>query len=127
MNTKKAAKYDLEERLIKFSINIIELSEQLPKTYVGIYFAKQIVRSGSSPAFQYAEATDADSRKDFIHKLKIGLKELRETFVCLKIIKRKPLIRSVKLETILKECNELIAIFNSSIPTAKNNLNASKS
>lgn len=127
MNTKKAAKYDLEERLIEFSISIIELSEKLPRSYVGIYFAKQIVRSGSSPAFQYAEATSAESRKDFIHKLKIGLKELRETFVCLKIIIRKPLIEAGELETILKECNELIAIFNTSIKTARNNLSVNKS
>jgi four helix bundle protein len=120
-------KYDLEERLIEFSISIIELSEELPQTYIGIYFAKQIVRSGSSPAFQYAEATSAESRKDFIHKLKIGLKELRETFVCLKIIKRKPLIEPNELESVLKECNELISIFNTSIRTAKNNLSVNKS
>lgn len=120
-------KYDLEERLIKFSIRIIELSEELPKSYVGIHFGKQIVRSGSSPAFQYAEATAAESRRDFIHKLKIGLKELRETLVCLEIIKRKPLTESEDLELLLKECNELIAILNTSIRTAKKNLNSSKS
>ncbi|XWN36269.1 MAG: four helix bundle protein [Balneola sp.] len=120
-------KYDLEERLIEFSIEIIELSEKIPKTYVGIHLAKQIVRSGLSPAFQYAEATSAESRKDFIHKMKIGLKELRETFVCLKIIKRKPLVGESELEIVLKECNELIAIFNTSIRTARNNLNTKKS
>lgn len=120
-------KYDLEERLIEFSISIIELSEKLPRSYIGIHFSKQIVRSGTSPAFQYAEATAAESRKDFIHKLKIGLKELRETLVCLKIIERKPLTEADDLVVVLKECNELIAIFNTSIITAKNNLSASKS
>ena len=120
-------KYDLEERLISFSIEVINLSEELPKTYVGIHFAKQITRSGTSPAFQYAEASAAESRKDFIHKLKIGLKELRETFVCLKIIKRKPLVNSEELDWLLKECNELISIFNSSIKTAKKNLSSNKS
>lgn len=120
-------KYDLEDRFIKFSIRVIELSEKLPKSYAGIHFAKQIVRSGSSPAFQYAEAASAESRKDFIHKLKIGLKELRETFVCLKIIKRKPLLESRDLDWLLTECNELIAILNKSITTTRKNLKASKS
>ncbi len=59
--------------------------------------------------------------------MKIGLKELRETFVCLKIIKRKPFIDESELEIVLKECNELIAIFNTSIRTARNNLNTKKS
>ncbi|MFY0684034.1 MAG: four helix bundle protein [Balneola sp.] len=127
MNTKKVTKYDLEERLIEFSISILELSDKLPRSYVGIHLTKQIVRSGTSPAFQYAEATAAESRKDFIHKLKIGLKELRETFVCLKIIKRKPLIEFIELESTLNECNELIAIFNTSIKTAEKNLYANKS
>ncbi len=116
-------KYDLEERLIEFSIKILELCERLPKSYAGMRFSKQIIRSGTSPAFQYAEATSAESRKDFIHKLKIGLKELRETFVCLKIIKRKPLIESEELDWLLKECNELIAIMNASIRTTKKNMN----
>lgn len=120
-------RYDLEERLIEFAIKIIELSEKLPMNYSGTHFAKQIVRSGSSPAFQYAEATSAESRRDFIHKLKIGLKELRETFVCLKIIKRKPLINSEELDWLLKECNELISIFNASVRTTKKNLNANRS
>ena len=120
-------KYDLEERLIQFSIEVIDLSEKLPKTYIGIHLAKQIVRSGTSPAFQYAEATSAESRKDFIHKLKIGIKELRETLVCLKIIERKPLMSVGELESIMRECKELIAIFNTSIRTERKNLNAKKS
>lgn len=115
-------KFDLEERLIEFSLSIILVSEKLPKNYLGTHFAKQIVRSGTSPAFQYAEACDAESRSDFIHKLKIGVKELRETFVCLKIIKRKPLIEPQQIEPILKECNELISILTASIKTARSNV-----
>lgn len=120
-------KYDLEERLIEFALSIISISEQLPKNYLGIHFAKQIVRSGTAPAFQYAEARGAESRKDFIHKLKIGLKELRETHVCLRIIMKKPLITGSGIDALIKECDQLIAIFTSSINTAKknNNLNIS--
>ncbi len=121
----KNRKYDLEERLIEFSLTAIHISEHLPKTYLGIYFAKQIIRSGTSPAFQYAEACDAESRNDFIHKLKIGVKELRETLVCLKIINRKPLIESEIMTPVIKECNELISILTTSIKTARTN--ASKS
>ena len=74
--------------------------------------AGQLVRSGTSPILNYGEAQSAESRQDFIHKLKIILKELRETNVSLKIIKKKPLTKNVnKIEHALKECNELIAIF----------------
>jgi four helix bundle protein len=100
----------------------MKIVDELPKTYTGQHFAKQLVRSGTSPAFQYGEAQAAESRKDFIHKLKIGQKELRETLVCLTIIKKHPLSTSKQIEIALKECDELIAIFHSSIATAKKNL-----
>ena len=84
--------------------------------------AGQLVRSGTSPILNYGEAQSAESRQDFIHKLKIILKELRETNVSLKIIKKKPLTNNVnKIEHALKECNELIAIFMKSISTANTN------
>lgn len=83
-----------------------------------------MIRSGTSPALNYGEAQGAESTNDFIHKLKIILKELRETFVCLKIIKRKPLIEpNDDLENTYIENNELISIFVSSIKTAKRNKN----
>jgi four helix bundle protein len=67
--------FDLEERLIKFAIRIIKLTDSLPKTRAGNHVAGQIVRSGTSPATNYGEAKDAESRKDFIHKVKVVLKE----------------------------------------------------
>jgi len=80
------------------------------------------VRSGTSPALQYGEAQSAESRNDFIHKLKILLKELSETLVSLKIIKKVPLTKKIDLvEKALTECNELISIFVKSIETAKKN------
>lgn len=81
-----------------------------------------MVRSGTSPELQYGEAQSAESRNDFIHKLKILLKELRELLAALKIIKRVPLTNKIDLlEKALVECNELIAIFVKSIETAKIN------
>lgn len=111
--------YDLEERLIAFAILILEIAEKLPKTMAGNHIAGQLVRSGTSPALHYGEVQSAESRKDFIHKALVVLKELRETHVCLKIIKRKPLLQSGQLDIALTESNELISIFVSSLQTAK--------
>ena len=120
---KKNTKFDLEDRLIDFAIRISEVAESLPDTFLGKYLNGQIIRSGTSPALNYGEAQSAESPKDFIQKLKIILKELRETFVSLKIIKRKPLINPVdKLNPIINENNELISIFVKSIETAKKNI-----
>jgi len=113
-------KYDLEERLIEFAIAIIKLGELLPKTRAGITLGSQIVRSGTSPALNYGEAQAAESRRDFIHKFGIILKELRETKVCLKIIKGAGLLKNTEIIAInLKEVDELIAIYVKSISTAK--------
>ena len=79
-------KYDLEERLIEFSVLIIEIVNQMPNSKAGNHLSGQLVRSGTSVSLNYGEAQSAESRKDFIHKIKVILKELRETFVCLKII-----------------------------------------
>ncbi|MDA1017743.1 MAG: four helix bundle protein, partial [Planctomycetota bacterium] len=79
------------------------------------------VRSGTAPAPNYGEAQSAESRKDFIHKMKIALKELRETLIWLKIIERKPLCDPNKMTEITKECDELIAIFVKSVKTAEGN------
>jgi len=116
-------KFDLEERLIDFAISIIRISENLKNTAAARHISGQIVRSGTSPALHYGEAQSAESVKDFIHKLRILLKELRETLVSLKIIARVPLTTKIELvEPGLIECNELIAIFNKSVETAKKNL-----
>lgn len=79
-------KFDLEERLINYSVLIIEIVEEMKNTKASNHLAGQLVRSGTSPSLNYGEAQSAESRKDFIHKIKIILKELRETLVCLKII-----------------------------------------
>ena len=116
-------RFDLEDRLISFAVNILNLAEEMPNTNAGKYICSQIIRSGTAPALQYGEAQGAESRKDFIHKMKVALKELRETMIALKIINNKPLIENTdKIEPLLKECNELISIFVASIKTAQSNL-----
>lgn len=123
MDSNQNRQFDLEERLITFSCMIIDVVEALPDTKVGNHVAGQILRSGTSPAPNYAEATSAESRQDFIHKMKVALKECRETNVWLKVIKRKALIKPVeKVEPVIVECHELISIFVSSVATAQKNM-----
>jgi four helix bundle protein len=119
----KLNKYDLEERLINFAVMIVEICENMPDTKASNHLAGQLIRSGTSPALNYGEAQSGESRKDFIHKIKIVLKELRETFVCLKIIFRTKLHKSEdKIQAAMNENNELISIFVKSAETAQKNL-----
>jgi four helix bundle protein len=124
---KAVNKFDLEERLINFAVLIIEITEEMPNKKSANQLSGQLIRSGTSPALNYGEAQSGESRKDFVHKIKIVLKELRETFVCLRIIKRAKLYDSdEKLERVLKENNELISIFVKSVETAQKNLQTKK-
>jgi len=116
----KERKYDLQERLIDYAVRIIKLSEALPDTKAGKHVSSQVLRSGTSPAPNYGEAQSAESPADFIHKLKVALKELRETEIWLKIIAKVKLIKPVsQLIPLLKETDELVAILFTSIETAK--------
>lgn len=114
---------NIEERLIEFAVRIIQVCNSLPKTYTGRHIHGQLIRSGTSPAPNYAEARGAESSKDFIHKLKIVLKELNESRVWLKIIIRAHLIPEVRLQAILDECDQLCRITSSSIQTARKRTN----
>ena len=115
-------KYDLEERLIEFSILIIEIVNEMHNSKAGNHVSGQLVRSGTSVSLNYGEAQSAESKKDFIHKMKVILKELRETFICLKIIHRSKLFKTEeKIIKAKKENNELISIFVKSIETAQKN------
>ena len=119
----KYSKFDLEDRLIKFSVSIIAIAKEIASDYTGKHLANQIVRSGTSASLNYGEAMAAESRKDFVHKIKIILKELRETFVNLKIIHLSKIYRKEKnIITAKNECDELISIFVSSQRTAEKNL-----
>jgi len=116
-------KFDLDERLIDFSVMIISIVNELPKTKAGNHLSGQLIRCGTSPALNYAEAQSGESRKDFIHKMKISLKELRETYTCLRIIEKAKLFDgSAMLDIAKKENNELISIFVKSVETAQKRL-----
>ena len=116
----KKQPYDLEERLLTYSVSIIKLVDQLPSTKVGNHVAGQLLRSGTSPYPNHGEAQAAESPKDFIHKLRISLKELRETQRWLKLMQRVPLIKKPEqLKVIIEETEELIRIFVASIKTAQ--------
>ena len=101
----------LEERLIAFAVRIVKVADALPKTYSGQHFAKQIVRSGSSPALNYGEARGSESDKDFRHKIAIALKELRETHINLQIVGQSGLLPINDLAGVIDENNQLISIF----------------
>jgi four helix bundle protein len=109
----------LEERLIDFAVRIIKLSANLPKTPAGKHIAGQILRAGTSPAPNYGEARGAESHADFVHKLRIVLKELNETSIWLRIIKRSRLLREELLADLLEENNGLSKIFTASLKTSR--------
>ena len=112
--------FDLRERLIDYAVRIVKLSEVMPATKSGAHIAAQILRSGTSPAANYGEAQSAESRADFVHKLKIALKELRETNIWLRIICKASLIApDTKLTPLLQETDDLMAILFTSIETAQ--------
>ncbi|MEM7010551.1 MAG: four helix bundle protein [Verrucomicrobiota bacterium] len=113
----------IEERLIDFAVRVIRLSEAMPKTPTGKHIAMQLLRSATSPAPNYAEARAAESSADFIHKLKIALKELNESSVWLRMIIRAELIDQEKLTDLLDENQQLCRILNASIKTAKSRKN----
>jgi len=112
-------RFDLEDRLIDFALRIDEIVESLPNTKLANHIGSQLIRCGTAPALNYGEAQSAESANDFIHKLKVILKELRESRICLKIILKKPLLKPERMDAIIQENNELIAIFLKGIDTAK--------
>lgn len=100
---------------------VLEICDLLPNSKAANNLEHQLSKSGTAPALMYGEAQAAESRADFIHKMKMILKELRETRISLRIINEKPIIKNPGIEEALKECNELIGIFTKSIETAKKN------
>jgi len=117
------ARNNLEDRLIDFAVLIVQIVNRLPQTIAGKQMGSQLIRSGTSPALNYGEAQSAESRKDFIHKLKVVLKELRESHINLKIIDRGGILPADNQVLFgIKESDELVAIFIKSIATARSNL-----
>ncbi len=115
-------KYDLEPRLIVFAGMVIDVVEKMPATVAAKHLGYQLVRSGTSPALNYGEAQGAESKADFVHKMGIVLKELRETQVNLKIIKGRNWLLVALIDKVLNENSQLIAIISKSIQTTKLNM-----
>ena len=113
-------KFDLSERLIDFASVVIDISEMLPETFAGRHLSQQLLRSGTSPALQYGEAQAAESRPDFVHKMKVCLKELRETSNCMRLIQKRAWVQNNLISAAVSECKELNSIFAASIKTAIN-------
>jgi len=112
--------FDLEDRLLDYASNIIRLVNKLPRSPAGNHVSNQLLRSGTSPLPNHGEAQAAESRNDFIHKLSISLKELKETRRWLRLVDRVPLIKPPsEVSPVLEETEELIRIFAKSIQTAK--------
>ncbi len=112
---------EIEDRLIDFAVRVIKLADALPKTPSGKHIGGQLLRSGTSPAPNYPEARGAESNADFVHKLKIALKELNESCVWLKMICHAGLINETRLSPLIDENQKLCRILNASIKTAKQN------
>src|ERR1043166_9250633 len=127
MQSDTAKKYDLEEGLLKFASAVIDVSEILPRTRAGNHISGQILRAGTSPYGNHGEAQAPESAEDFIHKMKICLKELRETRRWARLIDRKRwLVKDPHLAFVLRESEELIRTFKKSIQTAETNRTANK-
>jgi len=115
---------NMENRLIDFALKVREPIPLLPNDEFTRNLKGQLTRSSTSPSFNYGEAQSAESRKDFVHKMGICLKELRETLVGIKfIIRGNYSVPDDLLEFLNKENNELISIFVKSIETARKNMN----
>lgn len=116
-------KYSLEDRLVEYAVLSLEIAKLLPDTFEGKHLGAQLIRSGTSPALNYGEAQGAESKRDFLHKIRVILKELRESLICVKIIKKRNLIKDISiLEKGFAESNELISIFVKTAQTVQNKL-----
>ncbi|NIR44855.1 MAG: four helix bundle protein [Gemmatimonadetes bacterium] len=113
--------YDLEDRLVEFAVVVSGLADRLPRTALGRHVAGQLIRCSTAAAPNYGEACNAESQRDFIHKMRVCLKELRETLVWLKFTKRKVYLRGNELDEVVRESDQLVRIFAASVRTAERN------
>jgi four helix bundle protein len=119
-NDKTARKFDLEERLLDYAADVIRFVQRLPRTREGNHVANQLLRSGTSPLPNHGEAQAAESINDFLHKMHICLKELRESRRWIRLVERVPLTKAnEQLNRLLQETEELVLIFAASIRTAE--------
>ncbi len=112
----------LDKRLLAYAIEVIRLTQAMPKTMAGRVIAKQVLRSGTSAGANYREAKGAESRADFVHKLQVVIKELRETDYWLTLARESRLLPPAQLDGALRECSELTAMAVRSVVTVKRNM-----
>jgi four helix bundle protein len=110
---------DIQERLVRLAVDLVKICDQLPETRAAVHIASQLLRSGTSPAPNYAEARGAESDKDFVHKLKVVLKELNESLVWLAIIQEGEMLPKGTVDRVREECTALCRITAASIKTVK--------
>lgn len=110
---------DLSDRLLDFTVEVIKVVNALPETVPGRHIAKQMTRAGTSCGVNYEEACGAESRPDFIHKMGVVLKELKETRYWLRLIRKTELLTPTRTSPVMDECEQLCAIIAKSIITAK--------
>ena len=110
---------DLSERLLDFGADIIVLITKLKKTAAGRHVGDQLMRSATSCGANYEEARAAESRADFVHKMQVVLKELRESLYWLRLLKKTAPLSDDGIQPLLREANELANIFAQSVITAK--------
>jgi len=110
---------ELIERLINFAARVGRVVDALPDTRMGRHIGGQLVRSGTSPAPNYEEACAAESRADFVHKLSIGLKELRESRCWIRLIIKTEMLPEHRMGELFDECNQLCNIIAQSIVTQR--------
>jgi four helix bundle protein len=115
----KEKPHQLSDRLLDFAIEVIKITDALPNTVAGRHVGGQLVRAGTSCGSNYEEACGAESRSDFVHKMSIVLKELKESRFWLRLISRMEMLPSDRIEPVLNECQQLCAIVAKSILTAK--------
>ncbi len=113
---------DLEERLLSYAARIIRLVESLPKTLVGRRIGDQLLRCGTSAGANYEEARGAESREDFVHKLQIALKELRESNYWLRLLVKAGKVPNDRLADLVDESTQLRAMLSKAVATAKSKI-----
>ena len=124
---KKRKDEELADRLLAFAVRVIKIVSSLPQNTVGKHISHQLLKCETSPGANYEEARGAESARDFVHKLRIALKELKESRFWLKVIREVPLLDRHQVEPLLQECEELIAILAKSVSTARKSKSKSKS
>ena len=117
---------DISERLLEFAVRVGKVVDALPETRLGRHVADQLIRCGTSPAPNYAEARAGESRKDFVHKLRVCLKELCESHMWLRFIVKADLLPGHKLSDLQDECGQLCNIIGKSIATASANTSSTR-